>query len=91
MFAEPQTCALEKREKSLRAPDQCHPLVERRWFPHLSRIKLTNEPTTRLWTFRVDGAVVICVALHERRTRLLERLAVRDHEQTMPPCRLYLA
>jgi hypothetical protein len=91
MLAERQPGVLEKREKSLRTPDQSHSLVERCWFPHVSRVKLTYEPTTRFWTFRVDQAVAMCVALHERRTRLLERLAVRDHEQMMPPRQIYVA
>src|SRR5580658_4342236 len=63
MFAEPEPGVLEKREKSLRAPDQCHSVAERGWFPHVSRVKLTNEPMTRFWTFRVDRAVVMRVAL----------------------------
>jgi hypothetical protein len=90
-FAEPKPGVLQKREKSLRAPDHGHSVVERGWLPHVSRVELTSEPTTRFWTFRVDRAVMMCVALHERRTRLLERLAIRDHEQTMPSRRIDLA
>ena len=91
VLAEPHPGVFEKREESLRAPDHGHSVVNRCWFPDVSRVELANEPATRFRTFPVDRAVIMCIALHESRTRFLERLAVRNHEQTMPSRQIDLA